>query len=109
MDLKFKVKKPNYAKSKTLTQEDVWGRYNMETHTRESKGMIVASSCEGYPDICPVWGDKMLFKSVTVICDIEQQTEVAYWLEFVHGGNSITKSKILDNGKIAFRSDYQCW
>ncbi len=107
--------------ARNLTQEDVWGEW---THSSEriSFGMIVA---QGYgdmsdrekkqwegslsPDICPIWKDKLPYKSITVICDKSQQSEVEYWLEYVHGGGSISKTKSLPNNKIAIRSNYMCW
>lgn len=55
------------------------------------------------------WGDTIPYKSVTVISDSKQEDEVSYWLEFVHGGDSISNRKELNDGRIALRSDYQCW
>jgi len=96
----FSVSNPTNTPSDfKLTKEDVWGKY------KESKGMIIAKA----DDVCPIWGDVIPFKSVTVKCRPEQMEEVIYWLEYVHGGDSITKSKTLDDGTIALRSDYQCW
>lgn len=88
-----------------LSKEDVWGKWHNESHVKISNGMIVA---RGY-ETCPVFNDIVPCKSVTVICDKEQESDVTYWLEYVHGGNCISESKILDDGKIALRSDYMCW
>ena len=108
---------PTYAPARKITQEDVWGKVK-ESHwkndvliptRRISKGLIVASSMKGFPDICPIWRDKVPFKSVTVVCRKEDEGDVAYWLEFVHGGGSISRRKKLPKGKVALRSDYQAW
>jgi len=87
-----------------LTKEDVWGEYD-ENYNLIKKGMIVAK----YKDICPYFTDVVPYKSVTVVCDKDQEEEVTYWLEYVHGANSISNKKILDNDKIALRSNYKCW
>lgn len=89
------VKMPTVQKAKKLTQEDVWGK----------DGMIVARTNER----CPIFKDIVPYKSVTAICNLISENEVIYWLEYVHGGNSISKRKNLKDGKIALRSDYQCW
>jgi len=112
---------PLSAPAQTLTQEDVFGRV-IESHwknnvpntewiptKRISKGMVVASQAKGYPNICPIWKDKIPYKSVTVVCPEEFEGDCEYWLEFVHGGGSISRRKKLPGGKIALRSDYQAW
>jgi len=112
---------PAWAPAQKITEEDVWGKVE-ESHwkddlpntkwipsRRTSKGMIVASAAKGYPDICPVWGDKLPYKSVTVVTDKKNEGDVRYWLGFVHGGDPVSKRKELPKGKIALRSDYQAW
>lgn len=99
------INSPNGEKPEKLTQEDVWGEYDINNGERISRGMIVARSGE----ICPVFNDKIPYKSVTVICPKNQYDEVAYWLEFVHGGDCVSMTKELDDLRIAIRSDYQCW
>lgn len=96
---------PNHDNKKTskLTKEDVWGKF--EGNKQLSKGMIVANSGEK----CPIWKDKVPYKSVTVICDKKDFGLVQYWVSYVHGGNSISKIKNLPDNKIAIRSDYMCW
>jgi len=89
------VLNPTVPKAKKVTKEDVW----------EKGGMIVARSDE----ICPVWRDVLPYKSVTAICNKIQQEEVIYWLEYVYGGESISKIKELSNDKVAIRSNYMCW
>ena len=62
-----------------------------------------------YPQVCPIFKDKLPFKAVTVVCDREQEQEVVYWLEYVQGGNCVTQRSGLRNGKVAIRAEYQCW
>lgn len=108
---------------KKLTKEDVWGKFT-EDWKLVDRGMIVAQGfpssmskedLEGVKDklkleyICPVWKDRLPYKSVTVICDEAQVNEVKYWLSYVHGGNNVIKEKSLADGKYAIRSNYTCW
>lgn len=108
----------------SLTKEDVWGEFDIATMTL-TPGMVVA---RGLPkvdeyfsqadfdrvtaqltNVCPVWGDVLPYKSVTVICPVELQDEVEGWLAYVHGADCVSQTKRLENGKVAIRSDYQCW
>jgi len=99
------VKSPTVKKAKKLKMVDVFGKYDMKTHKRKSKGMIVARSDEK----CPVWKDIVPYRSVTVIFKEKEIKEVIYWLEYVHGGESVSRIKRLKGNRIALRSDYQCW
>ena len=83
-----------------LTKEDVWG--NSEKKTR---GMIVAR----FNETCPIFHDKVPYKSVTVVCKNGQQAAVEYWLNYVLCCNCISKVKSIGNGQIALRADYKCW
>lgn len=87
-----------------LTMEDVWGKHNEKTFEPIHNGMIVAREEEK----CPIFRDRLPYKSVTVVCKPEQEDEVCYWLDYVHGGG-ISKRKVLKDGKIAIRSNYMCW
>jgi hypothetical protein len=87
-----------------LKMEDVWGKYDEEKHEMIHYGMIVARA----EVKCPIFKDKLPYKSVTVVCNPEEEGEVEYWLSYVHGGG-VSKRKELKDGKIALRSDYQCW
>ena len=58
---------------------------------------------------CPVFNDYIPYKSWTIIINKNELSDSIYWCDYIHGGNSISKSKELDNNKIAIRSDYQCW
>ena len=97
-----------------VKMDEVFGKYDIENHKRKSKGMVVAMGTpydepnEHYPNVCPVLGDKLPYKSVTVVCQPEQLTGVEHWLMFVHGGQPNGEVE-LDDGRIAIRSDYQCW
>lgn len=88
-----------------IQKADVWGDFDHDTGKSLGDGMIVARA----DDICPVWGDKIPYKSVTVICNVEDCGDVAYWLEYVHGYGCMSMDKTLPDGRIAVRSDYQCW
>jgi hypothetical protein len=108
-----------------ITKDDVWGKWSDDLKLID-RGMIVA---KGYPpsldkspaaaaelfdrikvgDTCPVWKDKLPYKSVTVICDKKDMNEVMYWLEYVHGGDCVEKTKDLPGDKVAIRSNYMCW
>ena len=104
MKLTINVNNPTVPEAKVLTQEDVWGKLD-ENYNRISSGMIVARTDE----VCPIFKDKVPYKSVTVVCNSSQVNEVIYWLEYVHGGDSVSKVRALPDGKAAIRSDYQCW
>lgn len=100
---------PTHKKAKKLTQEDVWGKWSDHYPIKQlKKGMIVARTDQK----CPVWKDKVPYKSVTVMCLLEQEGDVSYWLEFVQGGNCISKRKVTTvagQKMVALRSDYQAW
>lgn len=119
------VSEPTHEPAQSITMEDVWGTFDKDWN-RVSPGMIVArgfpepdgrfTTQEEYdkataelPAVCPVWFDRLPYKSVTVICPTEQEDEVSYWLEFCHGANCIEKVRRLENGKSAIRSNYMCW
>lgn len=98
MDIKEYLKQVNEREAKMkLKLEDVWGK-------DKKGGLAVAYSY----DECPVFNDTVPYKSVTVVFDIEDEEEVCYWLRSIHGG-SYRARKVLPDGKIAIRSDYQCW
>lgn len=107
-----------------LFKSQVWGKFDKNHHSIDN-GMIVARGLpevdgkyftqEKYneitsrlPDTCPVWKDKMPYKSVTAICSEEEFDEVTFWLSYVHGGE-YEKVKNLPDGKVAIRSNYQAW
>lgn len=111
------VLEPTSAPAQKLTQEDVWGKIEMEDEFIPKMpikwihpGRLVATSGDdGLPTVCPIWKDKLPYKSVTVICDKQEEGDCEYWLEHVHGGGSVSKRKELPKGKVALRSDYQAW
>lgn len=94
-------KQEEYEKTLCVTKEDVWG----DMVNSNKRGMVVAKSY----DTCPIFCDKVPYKSVTVVCDANQESAVRYWLSFVHGGNNISNRKVFDDGRIALRSNYMCW
>lgn len=114
-------KKPTGFK---LEKDDVFGKFDVN-HKRIDNGRLVANGYaeidpkyfpqEKYdllvsklPHICPIWKDKIPWKSLTVVCSNDEVNEVLYWLSYVHGGE-VSRMKKLPNGKVAIRSDYQCW
>jgi len=103
------VLNPTVPEASELTQKDVWGEWTEpkvgEPMRKLSDGMIVARSDQK----CPVWGDKVPYKSVTVICKAGQVQDTIYWLEYVHGGGSVRKMKALPGDRVALRSDYMAW
>lgn len=92
-DPRFKVQKA-----------DVFGDFDHDTLKKLGDGMVVARSEQK----CPVFGDTVPYKSVTVVFDADQEADVAYWLAYVHGG-PYARRKVLEDGRVALRSDYQAW
>jgi hypothetical protein len=115
--IEITVSHPTVPEAKQLTKDDVWGKYDEINHRRIDDGMLVARGYGSYftgkphfNPICPIWGDELPYKSVTVVGPIEQEQEIRYWLEYVHGGGSVSKRKVVEDGKkVALRSDYMCW
>jgi hypothetical protein len=107
--LRMSVKSPTVPEAKKLTMEDVFGEFDYKTLTRISKGMVIASGMPDHKTRCPIFKDVLPYKSVTVVCKPSQVLEVKYWLEYVHGGGSVSKIKVLPDNRVAIRSDYQCW
>lgn len=89
----------------SLKKEDVWGVYDVENNKVVSKGMIVSKQGEK----CPVFNDVLPYKSVTMVCGINQLEEVTYWIEYVQGANCISDLKEMPGDNIAIRSNYTCW
>lgn len=95
---------------KTLTKEDVWGCYDNQSG-KLFGGMIIARGIPAsYGEVkCPVWGDVLPYKSVTIECAVEQWPEVEYWLDYVLGGGSVSKVRYTESSTMYARADYQCW
>lgn len=91
--------------SMKIKKEDVWGRFNENTHEMETEGMVVARQGQR----CPVFNDEVPYKSATIVCLPEQEKEVLYWLDFVQGGGNVSKRLVLPGGEVVLRSDYMCW
>lgn len=97
----------HYDPSRKIQKRDVFGYTDPATGERH-KGMLVAF---GKPDksvVCPIFGDVVPFKSVTVACKPEELSDVLHWLAYVHGGEHSADIE-LEDGRIAIRSDYQAW
>ena len=58
---------------------------------------------------CPIFGDFVDWKSVTVVCTKEEEWEVETQLTYQHGADSVSQYKELDDGRVAMRSDYMAW
>ena len=58
---------------------------------------------------CPIFKTFIPYKSFTIVVDSESQDSAEYWCGYFHGSNSIQKTKILPDNKVAIRSDYMCW
>ncbi len=69
------------------------------------KAPHVVGNCE---QVCPVWGDKLPYKSVTVTVSLEDEEAAAYCLESAHGGQW-TRRKVHSDGTVSLRSNYVCW
>ena len=123
-NIKIIVSEPTHEEAKALTKEDVWGKWirTEQGSFRLSFGMIVAD-CRlgGFNEKkarskmkCPIFNDYVDYKSVTVLCGIEWEEEVLYWLEYVQGGDCVSQTKYLKDTEtkkeyVAIRGDYQCW
>ena len=103
--MRVTVNDPTHPGAKELTKEDVWGKWTEDYQTKIHSGMVVAKADAK----CPIWGDTIPYKSVTVVCAHAIIEEVSYWLEYVHGGDSISQVKRLPNDEVAIRSNYMCW
>lgn len=100
-----------YPEGATLTSDDVWGKVGgvADGFRRVSDGMVVARS----KDTCPVWGDEVPYKGVTVIGDWNGDADFAvamvYWLEYVLGSDAVDRTKVLADGRLAMRGNYTAW
>ena len=59
--------------------------------------------------VCPIFKDKIGYKSFTLIVDKKKQDDAEYWCRYIHGADSISNTMDLKNDKVAIRSDYQAW
>lgn len=94
------INSPTVPEPKELKKEDVWG-----DGTANSKGMRIAI----YGHKCPIFNDIVEYKSTTFVFPKSKEEEVIYWVEYVYGGDCITKRKELDDLRVAIRAEYQCW
>lgn len=101
LEFEIAISNPTVDEPKTLTKEDVWG----DGTYKGNRGMRVAV----YKEKCPILGDILEYKSTTFVCPKNKEEEAIYWIEFVYGGDCITKRKELDDLRVALRADYQCW
>ena len=102
-ELKYRDQQIHHDPRFTLQKWDVWGLFT-DDHERVHSGMVVARQ----DTLCPVWGDVVPYKSATIVCQPDQEGEVDYWIGYVQGGGPSAR-KVLDDGRIALRSDYHAW
>lgn len=123
-EVKITISNPTVPEAKKLTMKDVWGKYDQE-NSRVVGGMVWARGLgdwkkevrdgylredfqPNYPTKCPIWKEELPYKTVTVICQVEQEQEVIYWLDYVMGGGCVQKTKQLSGNRIAMQADYMC-
>ena len=105
----------HYDVRRKLQKWDVWGWSKIgdpgDGITRMSEGMVVAKSDQE----CPIFGDKVPYKSATLLVDLDKLAEkgatlddVDYWIGYVQGGGA-SYTKHLGDGQFAIRSDYHAW
>jgi len=58
---------------------------------------------------CPVFHDLIPWKSCTVIVPLKHEQDALYWLDFIHGADSIQWRKPIDDRSVAIRSNYMAW
>lgn len=89
-----------------VVHSDVFGKY--DGVDRIDDGMVVAFGEHDKKVKCPIFGDILPYKSVTVVCNKEQLKGVLEHLMNAHGGGHRYEHELHD-GRIAIRSDYQAW
>jgi hypothetical protein len=60
-------------------------------------------------NVCPIWGDKLPYKSITIVVDAADQDDAESCCAYVHGGDCVEKTRVLPDGRVAIRSNYMCW
>ena len=86
----------------TITE---YGKTRVETHMVSSWTKM---GPDDQGDVCPVWGDIVPWKSLTVIVPPELENAATYCLACMHGAG-YSRRKVLEDGRVAFRSDYAAW
>lgn len=89
-----------------IVHSDVFGKY--DGLERIDNGMVVAFGEHDKKVKCPIFGDILPYKSVTVVCTKEQLPGVLQHLMNAHGGGHRYERELSD-GRMAIRSDYQAW
>ncbi len=91
-----------------VKHSDVFGKSKDDGTVRIDDGMVVAYGRGDVKVKCPIFGDILPYKSVTVVCTQEQYPGVLQHLMNAHGGEHAGE-RVLSDGRIAIRSDYQAW
>ena len=89
-----------------VVHSDVFGKY--DGVQRIDSGMVVAYGESDKKVKCPIFGDILPYKSVTVVCKKGQLEGVLQHLMNAHGGGHSYERELPD-GRIAIRSNYQAW
>lgn len=87
-----------------LTKEAVWGKFD-ENYEMVDCGMVIGRSDQK----CPVFGDMIPYKSVTIMCTKDQEAEVLYWIDYVQGVNAISARMEIGANQVALRANYMAW
>ena len=103
MNISVSTNYKNYT-PKFLTEEDVWGVFNKDRTRRISNGMIIAREDE----ICPIWSDKVEWRSDTILCRKEHLEDVLYWTDFMNGADNVIKQTDVGENHVAIRTMYMC-
>ena len=69
----------------------------------------IASGKVDEQERCPVFHDLIPWKSWTVIVPLEHEQDAMYWLDYIHGADSVTWRKQVDHRSVALRSNYMAW
>ena len=116
--MEIQILEPTRTNNSNMTQKE-FENYFVNPNTPTSKmfnwnyGGFDDNKCKS-KNKCPIFKDRIDYKSFTVIVEKDLQTSAEYWCEFFHGGGSVSKTMELDNTKngkvyVAIRSDYQAW
>ena len=109
-DVFGKMTDPTSGEYKRLTNGMIVARgLPYSENSPEAKQIQEATVVEPIPQRCPILGDLLPYKSVSVICEEKDLTAVTYWLEYVQGGGSVSIVQPTSDGKIFIRSNYTCW
>jgi hypothetical protein len=85
-----------------MSEDPLWV---WDADTEGNKLFIVANGYESPQPTCPVFGDILKFKDVTIVVPSAVLSDAVSSLEYNHGGDCVTRQKLLPNGMVAMRSE----